>query len=205
MSSGFKVGLNILLAATIVAALAGGVALLFTGRGGSDAIEITLPDRTGVPSQPAIASPAMTPAAMKVYISGEVSRPGVYVLPEGSRAEDAVAAAGGPTVEADLVRVNLARRLSDEEQLHIPRKSETTLEVAQPPPTAGQRPAGKLNINTATSEELQSLPGIGSGKAAAIVEYRRKNGPFDRIDDLVQVSGIGEGILGSIRHLVDTR
>ena len=183
-----------------MAAAAGGFVLLFTDQGGSDAIEIALPDTAGVPSQP-----TTMPMSMKVYVSGEVARPGVYELPGDSRAEDAVAAAGGATAEADLVLINLARRLSDEEQIHVPRKGETPSVPAQPVSAAGSSASGKLNINTATADDLDTLPGIGPSRASAIVDYRSENGPFRTVDDLTSVPNIGERIVDSIRNMVEAR
>ena len=196
---GIRLGLNILLAVAIVATVAGGVVLLFSGRGSSDAMLITLPEPT------AAAAVTVSPTLIKVYISGEVNRPGVYELSIGSRAEDALKAAGGSTSESDLVRVNLARRLSDGEQLHIPRTGEAGLDDGQLSTVPRSPRVGKLDLNTATVDELVTLPQIGQTRARAIVDYREVNGPFKRIGDLVSVPGIAEGILDSIRDLVEVR
>ena len=99
-------------------------------------------------------------------------------------------------------------RLSDEQQIHFPTSGSASMPASDDPSnreTGSYGAAGKLNINTATVEELETLPGIGERKAAAIVEYRGANGPFERVEDLVEVSGIGEGILASIRDLVVVR
>ena len=143
-----------------------------------------------------------------VYVSGEVIRPGVYELDVEHRVADALSAAGGPTADADLDSINLAMRLTDEDQIHVPPIGTGGSSGAggiRSTGSSSSTSSGKLNINAATVEELESLPGIGSAKAAAIVEYRGTHGPFQRVEDLVEVSGIGDGILGSIRHLIEAR
>ena len=138
-----------------------------------------------------------------VYVSGEVMRPGVYTLNSEHRVAEALGAAGGPTADADLDRINLAMRLNDEDQIHVP--SIVGGGSVQPAGSFPSTDSGKLNVNAATVEELESLPGIGASRAAAIVEYRKTHGPFQRVEDLVEVSGIGDGILGSIRNLIEVR
>ena len=203
-----SLGLNILLVAGIVATVAGGAVLMFRDSGSPDGMTITL-DET------AAATPAMyaeVPTTIKVYVSGETRHPGVYELPVDARADDALQAAGGPTSDAALEMVNLAKRLSDEEHIHIPGQSERGYSpgASEVIPSVsvgavGADPPGKLNINTATVEEFTSLPNIGPSRAAAIVDYREREGPFDSVDDLMSVSGIGEKITDSIRDLVVAR
>ncbi len=201
-----RLGLNILLALSIVAAVAGGGALLFRDSGSPDGVTITLDEPEGAPSfdnRPATAS-----AAIKVYISGEARHPGVYELPADARADDALQAAGGPTSAAALDLVNLAKRLSDEEHIHIPGYSAGGAGESSPATTvseAGPANSGKLDINTATLDEFTSLPNIGPSRAAAIVDYREREGPFASVDDLTNVGGIGEKITDSIRDLVEVR
>ena len=202
-----RLGLNILLVVGIVATLVGGAALLFRDGGSQDGITITLdePDSAFVVgSQP--------PATIKVYISGEARRPGVYELPSDARADDALQAAGGPTSNAALELVNLAKKVADEEQIHIPGQSDRgdVREVpdGSPPSSAGNAgpsSSGKLNINTATVEQFTSLPNIGPSRAAAIVDYREREGPFGSVDELKNVGGIGDKITDSIRDLVEVR
>ena len=138
-----------------------------------------------------------------VYVCGAVNMPGVYALPAGSRICDAVEAAGGLTPEADGERVNLARRILDEERIYIPRRGEETEpalfseteEAAKGENSeagSGEKNAGRININTAGREELMQLPGIGEAKAEAILSYREENGSFLRPEDLMQVPGIKE-------------
>ncbi len=141
-----------------------------------------------------------TPATINVYVSGAVSHPDVYALPLNSIVKDAIAAAGGAIAEADLDRINLALRLSDQMQIYVPRKGE-----AAPPPNGGSAPGaptGKININTATAEELDKLPGIGPSIAKAIIDYRTANGPFKTIEDINNVKGIGDALFAKIKDSI---
>ena len=192
-----RLGLNILLAAAIIATAAGGIVLMFRSADQSDGVVVTMPTPVTTPDSTAVDS------TIKVYISGQANLPGVYELPAQSRADDALRAAGGPTSQADLDSVNLAKRLSDEDQIHIPSREEERSATA--PGSRASSPPGKLLLNTATAEELETLPNIGPSRAKAIIEYRDKNGPFASVDDLTNVSGIGTGILESIRDLVEVR
>jgi len=140
-----------------------------------------------------------------VYVSGEVVRPGVYRLESDHRVADALNEAGGPTADANLDRINLALRLNDEDQVHVPAVGSSNSETVGLTGASPSSTSGKLDLNAATVEELETLPGIGSVRAEAIVEHRTNHGPFEHIDDLVEVTGIGDGILGSIRHLIEVR
>jgi len=133
-----------------------------------------------------------TPRDVAVYVSGDVATPGVYTLHPGSRAQDALAAAGGPRADADLDRVNLAALVNDGEQLAVPRQGE-----ALPAPTAGKGSAARgptptpqgnwlLNINSATAGDFRALPGIGKVTADRLVAYRQQNGQYASVDDLVK-------------------
>ena len=144
--------------------------------------------------------PAPTPAPLVVDVAGAVPRPGVYELPVGSRVNDAVQAAGGFLAEADKANINLAAPLEDGQKLEIPfLPGAATAGVPQytPTPTA-------ININTATLEELQSLPGIGPTLAQAIIDYRTKHGNFHFIEDIMNVSGIGPSTFENIKDLIIT-
>lgn len=205
-----RLALNILLGAAIVACVAGAVALLAQDSRSPGGVVITLPTATATGNAPS-AAPALENSEsgpIAVYVSGAVRMPGVYTLDTDARAADALRAAGGPADDADLDAVNLAMRLSDEQQIHFPTSGSASMPMsgdAANRETGSYGATGKLNINTATADELETLPGIGERKAAAIVEYRGANGPFERVEDLVEVSGIGEGILASIRDLVVVR
>ena len=191
--------LNIVFGAAIVACVVGAAVLVLRDSRSPNAIEITLPSPTPVLAEPQSARQIM------VYVSGEVVRPGVYRLDSEHRVADALNAAGGPTADANLDRINLALKLNDEDQVHVPAVGSSNPETVGLTGASPSSTSGKLDLNAATVEELETLPGIGSVRAEAIVEHRTNHGPFEDIDDLVQVTGIGDGILGSIRHLIEVR
>jgi competence protein ComEA len=137
-----------------------------------------------------------------VHVTGRVRRPGILELPAGSRVADAVGAAGGVTAGADLDRVNLARRLTDGEQVHVPAQGEPIVAAPPGPGGTGDPAAGQpIDLNTATLEQLQSLPGIGEVTAERIIAHREQQ-PFRSVEDLLDVPGIGERKLEDIRDLV---
>ena len=134
-----------------------------------------------------------TPAPLRVYVTGAVKQPDVYALAQGSIVKDAISAAGGTTEDADLDRINLAQELNDQMHVHVPCVGEETTPVA-PSGTGGgsdDAPDARININTASAKQLESLPGIGPTMATRIVEYRTAHGPFTRPEDIVDVNGIG--------------
>lgn len=154
--------------------------------------------------------PSPTPIVLVVQVSGAVARPGIVRLPEGSRVDDAIKAAGGLRGDADELRVNLAKRVADGELIVVPRIGETP--PAPVPTTPGARatatvpPApSSININTATVEELDRLPGIGPTTARNIIAYRQANGPFQKIEDVTKVSGIGPALYNDIKNLITIR
>jgi len=149
-------------------------------------------------------SPAATPTPrpLRVYVSGAVTRPDVYTLPPNSIVKDALLAAGGPAENADLDRINLALPVSDGQQVYIPRLGEENLPVQ--PPSAQRAPDSKININTADLATLVTLPGIGPALAQRILDYRQANGPFARIEGIMDVPGIGEGTFEKLRDLITT-
>lgn len=133
-----------------------------------------------------------------VYVSGAVARPGLYELPAGIRAQEAVEAAGGFTEAANQEKVNLAKKLKDGSQVNVPalkgsKKTITGTNASADTASIGsqQKQAGLVNINTASITELDSLPGVGEVTAQRIVEYRQQHS-FTRIEDIMQVKGIGE-------------
>jgi competence protein ComEA len=198
---------QIALFVAMLATFAGGVFLLLRQwPSGGETIQVVLPTATPEPV-----------VEMKVYVSGAVRRPGVYVLGEGDRIEDAIGAAGGFADDADRDAVNLALRLKDEDHWHIPAKGDTpstasastssgsatsTVSASIASRTAG---SGKININSATAKQLEELDGIGPVLAQRIVDYRDANGPFSSMDGLLDVQGIGEKTLATIRDKVDVR
>ncbi|WP_307852522.1 ComEA family DNA-binding protein [Glaciihabitans sp. dw_435] len=138
-----------------------------------------------------------------VHILGEVARPGLYELHQGDRAIDAVAAAGGLTSRADQTQLNLARFITDGEQIIVPRVGATP--AAPPSAGGGGAVAGaKININTADASALESLTGVGPALAGRIVDWRQANGPFASVDDLLNVTGIGQKTLDGFRDEVTT-
>jgi len=155
-------------------------------------IGVTPPPPTPAPT----ATP--TPAPLRIYVSGAVRQPDVYLLPPGSIVKDAILAAAGPTEDADCDRINQARSLQDGEHVHVPRLGETPPPTAPAASRAGQ--IGPVNLNTATVEQLESLPGIGPALARGIVDGR----PYHTIEDLLDVSGIGPATLEKLRPLVTT-
>jgi competence protein ComEA len=153
-------------------------------------------------------APTATPLPIRVYVSGAVARPGVYTLSWDDRVEQAIGAAGGAIADADLLRVNLAERLHDEQQIYVPQKDEVVtpvLPTAVPnPPGANMpsSPAAKININSASASELDTLPGIGPVLAQRIIDYRQTHGPFGKPEDVKKVSGIGDTTFERIRDLI---
>lgn len=153
--------------------------------------------------------PSPTLAWLIVDVRGAVNKPGVYTLTVGSRVQDAILSAGDVLSNADTHALNLARRINDGEQIYVPLVGEATVA----PPTAAsksstartptaQAPPGKININTATLEQLDTLPGIGPAIAQRIIDYRTQNGDFKKIDDLKKVRGIGDAMFDQIKDLV---
>lgn len=135
---------------------------------------------------------------MSVYVSGAVVSPGVYELEDGSRVIDAIGAAGGMDEDAATDSVNLARKIQDGEQIHIPRDGEQSEQGETYQYTAGNT-GGMVNINTADAQTLEGLPGVGPATAQKIIEERTANGPFSSVDDLQRVSGIGDKKLDALR------
>lgn len=130
-----------------------------------------------------------------VHVVGEVQSPGMYQLPIGARLVDAVFAAGGLTEEADNASVNLARELTDGEQIIV----FSTSQEGQAP---GSTASGLVSLNRAGDKELEELPGIGPALAGRIVAWREANGGFKTVQDLLKVSGIGESLLSGVIDLV---
>jgi competence protein ComEA len=157
---------------------------------------------SAVPSPPA-------PDRVVVHVSGAVASPGVQTLPGDARVNDAVQAAGGPASSARTDQLNLARPLRDGEQIHVPSASEVAASVAGGASGGGTSGtggapggAGLVNLNRATAAELEELPGIGPVLAERVLAFREANGGFRGVEDLQQVSGIGEKTFAALKDLV---
>lgn len=180
--------------------------------------EQTQHDQAGAEQPAGERATASQASTLIVHVSGAVESPGVVELVAGARVHDAVEAAGGAEPEADLAAVNLARPVTDGEQIHVPVPGEEPPAAAAPPArpggagddsgpgltdgsTAGEGPGGTpmIDINTAGVDQLDELPGVGPAIAQRIVEHREANGPFRSVDDLVEVSGIGPATVEKIR------
>ncbi|HEX8858914.1 MAG TPA: ComEA family DNA-binding protein, partial [Actinomycetes bacterium] len=158
----------------------------------------------------AVGSPGMAAGAtIAVDVVGRVQRPGLVRLPQGSRVADAIEAAGGTTGGAELEAVNLARKVVDGEQIRIPRHGEASPAAGGgAAPATGAAPAGDpgqpgvpIDLNTATAEQLDTLPGVGEVTANQIIAYRSEH-PFRSVDDLRQVPGIGDRRFDLLKDLV---
>ncbi|MGI6216078.1 MAG: helix-hairpin-helix domain-containing protein [Coriobacteriales bacterium] len=176
----------------------------------SDAVSTSdAEDNAGESATDAVASEQTT---VMVHVAGAVGKPGVYELEEGSRVNDAVELAGGLSDDASSSSINLARVLVDGEQIYVPTKEEVesgSVAGATASGSTGDAAQGSssqaqslVNINTATAEQLEELPGIGPATAQAIIEYREQSGGFTSIEEIQEVSGIGEGKYSKICELI---
>jgi competence protein ComEA len=154
------------------------------------------------PLRPARRAAAPAVAQVVVDVVGAVRRPGLYHLRQGTRIADAVTRAGGSTPKADLALVNLAAPLADGEQIVVPSRSPVGGAIAASPPAAGASPTAPLDLNTATAEQLDALPGIGPATAAKIVAFRQAHGAFHAVDELDAVPGIGPSRIAQLKGLV---
>ncbi len=147
-------------------------------------------------------APPPSPPAMYVHVSGAVRAPGLYVLRGSARVVDAIAAAGGFADGADSSGVNLARPVSDGEQLHVAAQGESPPTGAGTTGSGAGTPDGRVNLNTADAAQLDTLPRIGAAMAERIIQWRDANGRFTSVEDLLAVPGIGDKMLESLRDLV---
>jgi competence protein ComEA len=159
--------------------------------------------------------PPPSPAPLMVHVSGAVAQPGVYTLPAGSRVKDTIQAAGSFLAEADEGSLNLAAELEDGIQIVVQSRQPTPLPTVEPTPITRSGGASlptprssptpkdqKININTATQEELESLPLIGPVRAKLIINYRTSHGPFKKIEDVINVPEIESYIFELIKDLI---
>jgi competence protein ComEA len=146
--------------------------------------------------------PAPTEKPVVVYITGAVPRPGVYALPKNARVQDAISAAGGFLAEAEKSQINLAALLEDGEKLDIPFIEGASPVLGTPVPVIVTSTTELVNINTASLEELDTLPGVGPTTAQRIIDYREQNGPFINAEDIINVQGIGTGTYERMKDLI---
>lgn len=149
-------------------------------------------------------------SVIKVYVTGEVMAPGVIELEEGARIQDAIEGAGGIKAEANLKDINLAYEVADGEKIYIPNGSEIVEEVSEQASSGSSSNSssnsnGKININKATATELTSVPGIGESTAQKIIAYREENGKFKTIEDIKNVSGIGDSKYNSMKDSISVK
>jgi competence protein ComEA len=185
-------------------------------------VESVVPHASGV-GIVAPLSTLPTPLTVRIHVAGAVVHPGVYSVSSSSRVVDAVTAAGGATSRADLERINLAQTIIDTEQVFVPfrtsratkvtvaprlRPSRTTVPVSVPtipgaiPSATTSGTTSLINLNSATSAQLDTLPGVGPSTAKAIISYRSRKGPFGKVEDLLNVPGIGPAKVAALRDQV---
>ena len=184
-------------------AVGASVVLLLVALGCAVVVAALAPRGTTAVAAPSAAPAAVATSAIYVHVLGAVLQPGLYALREGDRAVDAVAAAGGFTDDADQAQLNLARFVTDGEQIVVPvvgGVQEAAPGAATPgiPGTAG----AKVNINTADAATLETLPRVGPAMSARIIAWRETNGRFTAIEDLMSVTGIGEKTFDGFKDLV---
>lgn len=189
-----RLGIGAAIVLVLVAAIVAVVIGLVRGAGSPGAGD-------GMGERVAVATDAATMPSLYVHVFGAVARPGLYRLEEGARVVDVIAAAGGLADGADQSSINLARRLTDGEQLRVPLVGEA------PPPdatgtSAGTTADGRVNLNAADAATLDTLPRVGPAIAQRIIEWRETNGAFTSVDDLLSIPGIGDKMLAALRDLV---
>ena len=191
------------------AAVVGGILLILVGVGGlfskkEESVEgTTVVETTMLVEKTEVSTTQET--VIFVDIKGVVKNPGVYQMKVGDRVKDALDAAGGLTEEADSQKVNLAKRLEDQMVIVVPKVGEEAEEIPAGVTSKEEAKEGKVNINTATVEELKTLKGVGEKKAEAIIEYRKKNGSFQTKEDLMKVRGIGKKLFESFQERIVTQ
>lgn len=193
-------------------------AIAVTAAGVAVAVAVAVVVLRGPPARPEVSLPLAVPRAgpaapggpaapepdpdAHVHAAGAVARPGVYRVRPGGRVVDVVDAAGGPGPDADLDQVNLAARVTDGERVYVPRRGEAPPAGAGAGGPGGGPPAGPVDLNTATLEQLDALPGVGPATAQAILDHRAERGRFAAVDELLEVRGIGDAKLAALRSRV---
>ena len=176
---------SVVLAALAAVIVVGLVILALQRRDGPRPLEIRFDD------------PAANGTAIQVYVTGAVHAPGVYSLPDSDRIGDALDTAGGAADDANLASINLAQRLRDQDEVLVPHRGETKVDGVSTP-AAGQ----KIDINSATAQALDALPGIGEVYSQRIVESRNAEGPFHRPEELVERQVLPQSTYDKIKDLI---
>ena len=187
---------NLAIIVAAMAAAAGGLVLFLQDGDSGEAVRIIPP--------PALSSDTdRVETQLKAYVTGAVRHPGLYAIKDGDRLADLIDLAGGITGDADMQAVNLAVRVKDQDHWTVPKVGDPSVV----PPNVGpvDLPVGKVDINTADAELLETLPGIGETRAQTIIHHREQHGLFKRVDDIVAVPGIGAATLEGLRDLVEVR
>jgi len=210
---------NVLFGGALLATLVGG-GWFYWQQPSSEPIQIietaapTASPPAAEPTTPPTATP--TPAPVRVYVSGAIINTDVYFLPQGSIVKDAVEAAGGFAEQADPVQINLALELKDQQHIHVPAigekdppppiqdapNPEPAVSVDAPSSSPAGGGAAPININTASLETLDTLPGIGPAIAQRIIDYRQNTGKFQSVEEITLVSGIGSATLEKINPMI---
>ena len=198
--------------AALVLVTVAGATLFYLRQPSREPIELLPAEPTATQLPSPTPEPTFTPAPIRIYITGAVSNSDVYLLPFGSIIKDAVEAAGGFTPAADPERINQALELRDQQQIHIPRRGE---EDPLPPIQGGRSDSeevrgnegssasgAQVNLNTATLEQLDALPGIGPAIGQRVIDYRETVGGFTSVEEITQVSGIGDSTFAKIKDLI---
>jgi competence protein ComEA len=193
-------------AAVILLVLGLAVAVLVTALGSHGDTSVIVPgmDPSGTPGA---VSRKPSGAVIYVHILGAVAKPGLFELKDGDRAVDAIAAAGGFTEDADQAQLNLARFVVDGEQIVVPVLGATPVTGGPSAGGAGSvgttgTVGGKVNLNTATLDDLETLPRVGPAMAQKIIDWRTANGRFSAVEDLMSVSGVGDKTFAQLKDLV---
>jgi competence protein ComEA len=188
--------MNLVIIVAVVATATGAVVLALRDSDMGEPIEI-IPPTTIQPATVAQSS------ELKGYVTGAVQSLGLYAVKEGEQLAEVIDLAGGTTEEADLLAVNLAIRVKDQDHWYIPVVGEQPLVQSAGAGTATSD--DKIDVNASDAKLLEILPGTGEVRAQAIIQYREQNGPFKRIDDLLDVPGIRPAILEGLRDLIEAR
>lgn len=181
-----------------------GCLLMFTGCAGNEEDKGELVEVQGVEEEETVTpesdKPEEQPQTIFVYVCGQVASPGVYELESDSRLFEAVKAAGGMTDAAADTYLNQAEKLTDGQRIYVPSEKET--EKNEQTVTEQEADDGKVNLNTASKEELMTLSGIGESKASAIIRYREENGGFESTEEIKEIEGIKDGVYNKVKDYI---